>query len=50
MKKKMYVSPLSQIHAIRLQQGAMSPAPVDTIYDEGLPGLDADDTTLGWID
>ena len=49
MKKKNYSSPWSSVKALRLQANAMSPASVDTISDEGLPSLDQDDTTLGWI-
>ena len=50
MKKKEYTSPWSKERLIRLQFNAMSPATVDTITDDGLPQLDSDDTTLGWIE
>ena len=50
MKKKVYVSPLSRIRSIQLEFNAMSPAAVDTVSDQGLPGLTSDDSTLGWLD
>ena len=49
MVKKNYISPWSTEKALRLQFNAMSPASVDTISDNGLPGLSEDDSTLGWI-
>ena len=50
MKKKVYLSPWSQERELRLQFNAMSPAVVDTVSDNGLPQLDSDDNTLGWLD
>ena len=50
MKKKVYLSPWSQDRELRLQFNAMSPAVVDTVSDNGLPQLDSDDNTLGWLD
>ena len=50
MKKKEYVFPWSSVQLIRLQDNWMASALVNTISDEGLPGLESDDTTLGWID
>ncbi len=50
MKKKVYLSPWSQERELRLQFNAMSPAVVDSISDNGLPQLDSDDNTLGWLD
>ena len=50
MEKKEYVFPWSQVRSIRLQFNAMSPASVDTISDSGLPSLESDDNTLGWLD
>ena len=49
MVKKNYISPWSTEKALRLQFNAMSPATVDTIYDDGLPQLGSDDSTLGWV-
>ena len=50
MKKKEYITPWSKERLIRLQFNAMSPAVVDSISDDGLPQLDSDDNTLGWIE
>lgn len=49
MEKKPYVSPSGKELATRLLLNAMSPGPVDSIYDQGLPNLEADNTTLDWI-
>lgn len=50
MEKKKYVFPWSQTMSVQIQTNWMSSGAVDTISDSGLPGLESDDTTLGWID
>ena len=50
MQKKEYISPWGRVRPIQLQFNAMSAGAVDNVSDQGLPGLESDNTTLGWID
>ena len=50
MKKKTYVSPWSRSRSVQLQFNWMSSGSVDTVSDSGLPSLENDNDTLGWID
>ena len=49
MEKKSYASPRSKELATCRLLNAMSPAPVDSLNDQGLPSLESDNTTLDWI-
>ena len=50
MEKKNYVFPRSHVMKIWLQDNWMASGSVTSVSDQGLPDLDVDDTTLGWLD